>query len=354
VIPPLTLTGMTRRELAALLGDPGRPSDPRAKALLRWLWGLEGGLRPLPERLPGVAREAWDRARPQLSMPAVVEVARQAAADGTIKLLLACQGAPVECVMIPARGRTTLCVSSQSGCTRHCRFCATAQMGFQRNLEAGEIVAQVLMARALAPPDRPVRNVVFMGMGEPLDNLEPVVRAVAVLTEPVGAGLSPRHITVSTSGVLPRMQEFLEASPACLALSLNGTTEAQRAAVMPIEKKWSLPRLLELIRANPERLFFIEYILMGGFNDSEADVQRLISLMTGLNVRVNLIPFNPHPGASQRRPEADRVQRFFEVLQQAGIRTMVRRSRGEEIAAACGQLSRLAASMDQPSGPLKH
>jgi 23S rRNA (adenine2503-C2)-methyltransferase len=343
MITPPTLTGLRPQELALLLGEEGRPSPTRANAFLRWLWQprLEAPWLEFPQGVEGVSKAVVRRLHEQVSLPDISETTREVASDGTIKLLLSASGAPIECVMIPGRGRTTVCVSSQSGCTRDCTFCATARMGFRRNLQAGEIVAQVMLARTVAPPDRPVRNIVFMGMGEPLDNLEEVLRAVDVLTAPAGAGLAPSHITVSTSGVLPRMRAFVERCPAQLALSLNGTTEAQRREAMPIDKKWPLPTLLEFLREySDRRMFFIEYILMGGFNDSLEDAARLVELMRGLNVRINLIPFNPHPGTRFERPEPAQVQAFFEHLNANAIRTMVRIPRGDDIAAACGQLHR--------------
>lgn len=339
--PSISLTGLRQDELAERLGEEGRPSPTRALALLKWMWRPEADLSPLPERIEGVSRHVLQKLRAEVPPPDLVEVGRQVASDGTIKLLLNASGYPIETVMIPGQGRTTVCVSSQSGCSRDCNFCATAKMGFKRNLSAGEIVGQVLLARNVAPPDRPLRNIVFMGMGEPLDNIDEVVHAVEVLTTPGGIGLSPNHITVSTSGVLPRMRKFVERSKASLALSLNGTTEEQRMEVMPIESRWHLPELLAFMREwSDRRLFFVEYILMGGFNDSEADAERLVGLMEGLNVRVNLIPFNPHEGAPYQRPTPESVQRFFEIVNGAGIRALVRMPRGDDIAAACGQLSR--------------
>lgn len=338
---PPHLTGITRDALAELLGEPERPSTTRAHAFLRHLWRPGGDLSSLPARVPGVTPKALERLTSAASMPRLTEVARRTALDGTLKLLLDADGAPLETVMIPGRGRVTVCVSSQSGCSRDCTFCATAKMGFRRNLSAGEIVAQVLLARAVAPEGLPVRNVVFMGMGEPLDNLDEVVRAVEVLSTPGGLGLSPQHITVSTSGVLPRMEAFVQRSPACLALSLNGTTEAQRQAVMPIEKIWKLSSLLAFMRTHSgSRLFFVEYILMGGLNDALEDAERLCDLLEGIQARVNLIPFNPHPGAPFRRPEPEAVQAFFAHVNGRGLRALVRMPRGDEIAAACGQLQR--------------
>lgn len=338
---PPSLTGLTLEEMASLLGEEGRPSVTRARALLRHLWRTDADLAPLPERVEGITPRALSRLCAASSMPGLREVARRAAQDGTIKLLLDADGAPLETVMIPGRGRVTVCVSSQSGCSRDCTFCATARMGFRRNLTAGEIVGQVLLARRIAPDHLPVRNVVFMGMGEPLDNLDQVVRAVEVLSTAGGLGLSPHHITVSTSGVLPRMEAFVQRSPACLALSLNGTTEEQRRIVMPIEKVWKLPLLLDFMRKHSgSRLFFIEYILMGGLNDRLEDAERLCTLLEGIQARVNLIPFNPHPGAAFCRPEPAAVQAFFAHVNARGVRALVRMPRGDDIAAACGQLHR--------------
>ena len=335
------MTALTLDEAAGLFGEPGKPSMSRARAFMRWLWREADGLQALPQQIDGISRRALARLQGKVVPPNIAESQRQHAADGTIKLLFSADGHPVESVMIPGRGRATLCISSQSGCSRKCAFCATAMMGFRRNLTAGEIVAQVLLARACAPKDLPVRNVVFMGMGEPMDNLEPVLHAIDVLSTPCGPAVSPSHITVSTCGVLPTMRTFVARCNACLAISLNGTTEAQRRAIMPVDRKWSIDELLSFIREHGDRrLFFIEYILMKGLNDALDDARRLIRLLEGLQVRVNLIPFNPHPDSTFSAPSPDTTRAFFEILNQAGVPTMVRQPRGQDIAAACGQLYR--------------
>ncbi len=333
---------MTSTELALLVGTPAGPSLTRARRVLRRLWHapLSSPLS-FPSEIPDVSARVLDALRAQVSMPPIALVSRSRAEDGTTKLLLESHdGARFESVIIPGKTRTSVCVSSQAGCSRDCRFCATASLGLTRNLRAGEIVAQVLLARAMA--GKPLRNIVFMGMGEPLDNLKEVVKAVDVLGDPGGAAFSPKHITVSTSGVLPAMRLFADRSPACLALSLNAGTEEKRRDLMPITRRWSLSSLFEFMRSRPERLFFIEYILIGGENDSRAERDALIEHVRSLdarNVRINLIPYNPHPFAPYRGPGKDRVQAWFEALNAVGLRTMVRRPRGPEIAAACGQLA---------------
>lgn len=337
---PLHLTALTLDELDACLG--GRS---RAVAAARWLYS--GGLpSDLPERIPGVAAERWQALLAKHALPKVAVRERQVSADGTTKFLLDVAGAQVESVLIPSRGRSTVCVSSQSGCTRHCAFCATATLGFQRQLAAGEILAQFLIARAEAPEDAPVTNVVFMGMGEPLDNLEEVLRAVRVLTQAPAPQLGMEQVTVSTSGVLPGIRRFLAEAKVSLALSLNATSDAQRDVLMPHNRKWPIASLLEALRddaaARPGRVTFIEYVLFAGVNDTDADAERLVALLDGLPVRVNLIPHNPAGASELRAPTPEGVLAFQKRLRDAGLRCFVRWPRGREIAAACGQLARTA------------
>ena len=269
---------------------------------------------------------------------------RLEAPDGTTKFALALGAATVETVLIPAEDRTTVCVSSQAGCTRHCRFCATATLGFTRNLTAGEIVLQYAVARAEAPPERPARNVVFMGMGEPMDNLDEVLTAVQVLTEEAPPRLSSSHVTVSTSGVLPEMKRFLKESRAHLALSLNATTDEQRERLMPHNRVWPIASLLDALRedqaAGSRRRYFVEYVLWQDVNDGEEDARRLAALLTGLPAHVNLIPHNAYEGSALRAPSDERVLAFQSLLREAGLRCLVRWPRGQKIAAACGQLAR--------------
>jgi 23S rRNA (adenine2503-C2)-methyltransferase len=250
-------------------------------------------------------------------------------------------GATAEFVLIPQRARTTLCVSSQAGCSRTCAFCATALLGLTRSLTAAEIVLQFVLATSLrgeAP-----RNVVFMGMGEPMDNLDEVLRAVTHLTEPPLPGLSPRRVTVSTSGIVPGMQRFLRESRANLALSLNATTDRVREQLMPHTARWPIASLVEALREgareDPRRIYFVEYVLIDAWNDSDADAERLVGLLTGLPAVVNLIPCNPFPEADFRPPTAERIRSFQRYVADRSIRCVVRRPMGADAAAACGQLA---------------
>jgi 23S rRNA (adenine2503-C2)-methyltransferase len=244
--------------------------------------------------------------------------------------------------MLPAARRSTICVSSQIGCTRSCTFCATAKLGFGRNLRADEIVAQFLIARTFAPASAPAKNVVFMGMGEPMDNLDEVLTAVEILTQSPAPQLGLAQVTVSTSGVLPGMKRFLAECRCSLALSLNGSTDAQRLAVMPQTRSWPIGDLLALLRAHPERVHFIEYVMFDGINDTDADASRVAELLRGVNARLNLIPHNPIAQSPLRASPADRIEGFRRVAAAAGLRTMIRWPRGDDIAAACGQLAGLS------------
>ncbi len=331
------LLGATLAELADALESPAR-----ARAVLRWVHAQPTLPAVLPERLPGVAAAPWTAfvARTRWTPPTLA--ARTVGRDGTTKYALGFGSAIVETVRIPARGRSTICVSSQAGCTRRCVFCATQTLGFTRQLTADEIVAQFLVARAEAPPSAPARNVVFMGMGEPMDNLDEVLRAVAVLTQSPAPQLRAQSITVSTSGVLPGMRRFLRECRASLALSLNATTDETRARLMPHDRVWPIADLLALLRTTaarePERLCFVEYVLFAGVNDADADADRLVTLLAGVPARVNVIPHNPFPGSDLRAPTPERVRAFQARVVGRGRRCMVRWPRGRDIAAACGQL----------------
>ena len=337
-MPDRTLTGLAFEDLASRLG-----SRTRALAARRWLFAVRPVPSALPDRIPGVSIAAWAAVRSETPMPSWRIAARREAPDGTIRLALHLAGATVETVLIPSRGRSTVCVSSQAGCTRHCRFCATATLGFARQLSAGEIVLQYLVARALAPAQAPARNVVFMGMGEPMDNLEAVLAAVSRLTDEGAPRLSATNVTVSTTGVVPGMERFLRECPAHLALSLNATTDAQRERQMPHTRSWPIRALLDVLRADQlrgsGRRYFIEYVLWAGVNDSDADAVRLAALLDGLPATVNLIPHNPFAGSGLEPPAPDRLRTFQRLVHEAGVRCLVSRARGAEIAGACGQLA---------------
>ena len=332
------LPAFTLDELAQELG-----SRTRAIEALKWLYAQAPLATALPETVPGVSHRAWKPfvARSGLVTPTVLE--RQESEDGTTKYALGFGGTQVETVRIPAKNRSTICISSQAGCTRRCTFCATKELGFIRQLKAEEMVAQYMLARSEAPAHQPASNVVFMGMGEPMDNLDEVLRAVEVLTQGPAPQLRQVAVTVSTSGVLPGLKRFLAESNASLALSLNATTDEVRAQVMPQTKSWPIRALLDALREDAarrshKREYFIEYVLFGGLNDTDADVDRLVALLEGIPSRVNLIPYNPFPGTGLQTPTHERVLAFHARLVERGVLTLVRWPRGREIAAACGQL----------------
>jgi len=268
--------------------------------------------------------------------------------DGTVRYLLKlADGRTVETVFMPDETRDSICVSTQVGCPVNCQFCLTAQMGLERSLTAGEIVGQVLFVarrHGLDPSERQL-NLVMMGQGEPLLNLENVLKATRILCDQRGIAMSERRITVSTSGIIPRIAELgaAEVRPR-LAISLNASSEEQRVAIMPITKKYRLADLIEACRAYPlrstERITF-EYVLLGGVNDSEADARRVVSLLGELRAKVNLIALNPGPGIPFETPTEENVWRFHEIVERA-MPCFVRKPRGRDIFAACGQLKRMS------------
>jgi 23S rRNA (adenine2503-C2)-methyltransferase len=271
--------------------------------------------------------------------------------DGTRRYLLRlADNRTVEAVLMPEEKRDTICISSQVGCPVDCKFCLTALMGLERNLTAGEIVGQVLyVARENGLEAKSSRmNLVLMGMGEPLLNLNNVLKATRILTDPEGIGMSVKRITLSTSGIIPQMAEMgrAEVRPK-LAISLNASTEEQRSKLMPITRKYHLADLMEACREYPlrawEKLTF-EYVLLKGVNDSDADARRVVRLIANLNAKVNLIALNPGPGIAFETPDAARVESFQEIIKRA-VPCFVRKPRGRDIFAACGQLKRVSTDL---------
>ncbi|MGD0199652.1 MAG: 23S rRNA (adenine(2503)-C(2))-methyltransferase RlmN [Bryobacteraceae bacterium] len=286
-------------------------------------------------------------ARHPLGLPAIER--RYDSSDGTRRYLLRLQdGKTVETVLMPEELRQTVCVSTQIGCALGCRFCMTARMGFERNLTAGEIVGQVLVAardsRVAADGER--LNVVLMGQGEPLLNLASVLKATRILTDAGGVGISPRRITLSTAGIAPQIAELgREPVRPKLAISLNASTEETRRQLMPITRKYPLKELMEACRAYPlrpwERLSF-EYVLLKGVNDSDADARRLVRLLANLKSKVNLIALNPGPEIPFEPPAPERLLAFQEIVRRA-MPCFLRKPRGQDVYAACGQLRRMSA-----------
>ncbi len=265
--------------------------------------------------------------------------------DGAVRYLLGlADGQAIEAVYMPEQHRATLCLSSQAGCAFDCRFCFTGLLGLKRNLTAGEIIGQVLALLRDQGISRKARiNVVFMGMGEPLLNLGAVMKAVEILADPGGVGIPLRRITVSTSGVVPRILDLArEPMRPKLAVSLNASTEEQRTALMPLNRKYPLSDLLRVCRAYPlrprERLTF-EYVLLDGINDSDRDAVRVAALLQGIRSKVNLIPYNPGSELPYRPSPLERVLAFQQVLMDRNVPAFIRISRGQDIRAACGQLT---------------
>jgi 23S rRNA (adenine2503-C2)-methyltransferase len=262
--------------------------------------------------------------------------------DGTRKLLFQLDRGAIESVLIPEPPRLTLCISSQAGCGMGCAFCATARLGLLRNLSAEEIAGQVLAAQEHIESGERISNIVFMGMGEPLANYDAVVQAIEILTAEWGFGLSPRRVTVSTVGLVPGLQRLVRDTVVNVAVSLSATTETQRAELMPIGRRHSLQALMATCRALPipqRRRISFEYVMLAGVNDSLDDVGRLVRLLRGIRCKVNLIPFNPFPGAGFACSSDATICRFQEHLLAAGVHSTIRQSRGSDIQAACGQLA---------------
>ncbi len=265
------------------------------------------------------------------------------AADGTGKYLFAlADHRQIESVLIPAEDRLTLCISSQVGCAMGCRFCATAQMRPVRDLTAGEIVSQVWEVQRTLPPGERLTNLVFMGMGEPLANYEQLVKALTIITAEWGLNFSPRRVTVSTVGLVPQMRRLLEETNVNLTVSLTATTDLLRDELMPVNRRYPLKQLLDTCRTLPiaprKRVTFA-YTMLRGINDSDDDARRLVKLLHGLRAKVNLIPFNPFPGASFLPTPRPQIERFRQHLLDRGVHATVRESRGQEVLAACGQLA---------------
>lgn len=315
----------------------------RAVQILRWLYRRR--VRDI-----GQMTDLSERQRLELAQRARVERSEQyeviRSNDGTRKVVARLtDGLLVESVLIPDDDRLTICVSTQIGCTLDCDFCLTGRMGLKRNLKAHEIVEQVLTAQDIMGPEESLTNLVFMGMGEPLANLEAVAEAVRRLSNPTwGVGLSSRRMTLSTAGLASRLTD-VAALGVNLAVSLNGTTEAQRDRLMPAAQRLhSLKALLAACRSYPlvaKRRLTVEYVLLAGVNDSESDARRLARLLAGIRCKVNLIRFNEFPGSPYRRPAEANVLAFQAVLQSAGLDVFIRKSKGRDVLGACGQLGEI-------------
>jgi 23S rRNA (adenine2503-C2)-methyltransferase len=361
-----SLAGATRPELGVALRALGLPDrEIRMRVGQLWHWIYHRGIRDFQDML-NVAKpmramlaEHFTLERPQI-------VTEQVSSDGTRKWLIKMgatgpfdKGAEIECVYIPEADRGTLCVSSQVGCTLNCTFCHTGTQKLVRNLTAAEIVAQVVVARdrlgdfpgGTPPTDgivpsgegvRAVSNIVFMGMGEPLYNFDHVRDAIGILTDGDGLSLSKRRITVSTSGVVPELEALGRECGTMLAISLHATNDALRDKLVPLNKKYPIKELLAACRAYPgasnARRITFEYVMLKGVNDTPAEARALVRLLNGLPAKINLIPFNPWPGTVYECSDWETIERFSDIVFNAGYASPVRTPRGRDILAACGQL----------------
>jgi len=327
-------------ELEKVAGSCGE-REFRARQVANWLYRQRVDSFDRMTNLPAPLRAHLEN-NYKLGLPHTDLVARSL--DGTRKLVLRLDdGEAIESVIIPAEDRVTLCISSQAGCAMGCTFCATALMGLHRNLEASEIVGQVIAARKQLNDGEELTNYVFMGMGEPLANYQRLARAITIMTAEWGMGISPRRITVSTVGLAPMMEKLLNDTGVNLAVSLTATTDEQRDRLVPINRRYPLEVLLDTCRhlplANRRRITF-EYVMLKGVNDSPADAARLIRMLAPLRAKVNLIFFNPFEGAPFESSARPAIDAFQAILHQGNLTATIRESRGRDIAAACGQLRR--------------
>ncbi len=332
---------MTLAAHEAFIKELGLPAY-RARQIFAWVHG-RGVTSTAP--MTNLSKELREKLAGQVALAPLALTAELTAEDGTRKLALQCvDGAIIETVLIPEDKKLTQCLSTQVGCGLGCRFCATASLGLVRNLTVAEIVDQVYRARSGLPPDVRLSNLVFMGMGEPMNNLDHVLTAVDILCTDLGANFSPRRITISTAGVVPGIKEMgRRARNVGLAVSLNATTDEVRNKIMPVNQRWPLAVLMAALRDYDlprRRRITFEYVLLPGVNDTPADAKRLPRLLQDIPAKVNLIGYNPgRADAPFQRPDEDSLESFAERLRDKDIPTYVRRSRGAEIAAACGQLA---------------
>ncbi len=334
----INLLGLDRAGMEALFAELGHKPF-HGRQVLKWIHkhGVTDfdAMTDLGKRLRGELSEVAEVRTPEI-------VFDQRSRDGTHKWLLELEcGNRIETVFIPEEGRNTLCVSSQVGCALDCRFCSTAQQGFNRNLSAAEIIGQVWVA-ARHKPEQPLTNVVMMGMGEPLANFDPVVTAMGLMQEDLAYGLSKYRVTLSTAGIVPALRRLREVSDVSLAVSLHAPNDALRDELVPINRKYPLAELLpacrDFIAGDKRRKVTFEYVMLDGVNDSDAQARELVRLLRDVRAKLNLIPFNPFPHSPYRTSPPERIEAFRQILLRAGILAVTRKTRGDDIDAACGQL----------------
>ncbi len=341
----VNLLGLSRRQMEAFFAELGEKAF-RATQVMKWIY--QEGVEDFDAmtNLSKALREKL-KAMAEIRLPEVVQ--DHPSSDGTRKWLLKVDEINhIEMVYIPEAGRSTLCVSSQVGCTLACSFCSTARQGFNRNLTTAEIIGQIALAsRIIGIPDNKgqhaITNVVMMGMGEPLLNLENVGPALELMQDDLAFGISKRRVTVSTAGVVPGIDALREQSDVSLAVSLHAPNDVLRDQLVPINTKYPIKELMaackRYIAGKARRRITFEYVMLAGVNDSDEHARQLVKMLRDVPAKVNLIPFNPFPGAPYACSSNNRIQAFREVIMQAGIITVTRKTRGEDIAAACGQLA---------------
>ncbi len=346
----LDFRSCSKEELESWATESGLPSY-RGRQLFQWLWRPHikefSQMTSLPSGLRGMLES-------QGEIYCLTLLERQISRDGTVKYAWRLRdGSVIESVFIPERRHNTLCISTQVGCKMGCRFCLTAKMGFKRDLTPSEIALQVYHVVEDMGDRRALRNLVFMGMGEPLDNYVNLIKAITILTDPLGLDFSQRRITVSTSGQVEKILSLGKDLDVGLAISLHATSDKMRDKIMPVNRRYPLKELISALRQYPlskRRRITIEYLMLDGVNDSQQDADRLASLVRGIPVKINLIPFNPSPGIPFRPSPEERVLLFQRQLINNGLTAIIRKSKGRDISAACGQLHRELSAYGELSG----
>ena len=341
----INLLGLTQPQLEEFFESIGEKRF-RAGQVMKWIhhFGVDDF-----DAMTNVGKALREKLRACAEIRGPEVVSQDISSDGTRKWVMrVASGSLIETVYIPQNGRGTLCVSSQAGCSLDCSFCSTGKQGFNSNLTAAEVIGQVWVANKSfgsvpAKIDRAITNVVMMGMGEPLLNFDNVVAAMHIMMDDLGYGISKRKVTLSTSGVVPMIDELAKVLDVSLALSLHAPNDALRDQLVPINRKYPLAVLLDacqryISRLGEKRVLTVEYTLLKGINDQPEHAQQMIALMAQIPGKINLIPFNPFPHSPYERPSNNAIRRFQELLQQAGFNVTVRTTRGEDIDAACGQL----------------
>lgn len=349
ILPRVDLCSLTLPELTRYVTDELGERSFHAGQIFRWIH--QRGATSF-EEMTDLSKSLRRKLQDRCALLPLEKDLEQRSIDGTIKYRWKTHdGRFIESVYMPAPDRKTLCVSTQVGCAMACSFCATGRLGLKRNLTPGEIVAQVhavnreVRAEEGHETFRPLTNLVFMGMGEPLHNFENLKRSLEILQSKDGPNFSHRHITVSTVGLVPMIERFAREVDVKLAISLNATIDEQRSKTMPVNRKWNIAALMDACRAFPlrqGRRITFEYVMLRDFNDSDDDARRLVGLLRGIPAKVNLIPYNENAGLGFNTVDEDRAEQFREILANGHVAAFIRQNRGRDIAAACGQLANVA------------